>query len=198
MRIRQEENEALRLLKKHLPHYMGLVSSDKPDLIDYEKSLGVEVVCAVNETIEKQEAHFYKNLNGKGKHEVPKKSSAEFERFGLRVASIKEDGQEASEKMYTLIRICGLEEKELLHRAISAKYTKEYQKLDSIDLYIFFRHMCRRAMTKDDFDALLQTAHNCEAEHGKVFRKIMIDFYSDLVILDLECNSVCEITDYGD
>lgn len=198
MRIRQEEDEALRLLKKHLPDYMGLVSSDKPDLIDYGKSLGVEVVRAVNEKIEQQKAYFYKNLKGKSNHEIQKESLAELGRFGLKIACIKDDVQEASEKMHTLIRIFGLEEKELLHRAIRAKYIKDYEKLDSIDIYIFFRQICRCTMTKDDINTLFQTAHNCEAKYGKVFKKIMIDFYSELVVMDLENNSVYEITNYGD
>ena len=198
MRVRQEEQEALRLLKKHFPQYSKLTHSDKPDLINCEKSLGVEVTCAVDPKIEKQTAYFYENLKGHSKDEARLRSVSQVEKCGLDIVCIKDGEEETTERMYGLVRVFDLKEKELLHQAIRTKYTKKYQKLDSIDLYLFFRHMCRGALSEDDLKKLMQTAHDCEIEHGKVFEKIMIDFYSVLVVIDLEHNCIDEITNYGD
>lgn len=198
MKIRTEESEALRLLKKHFPRYSGLVYSDKPDLIDCEKSLGVEITRAVNPEIEKQTVFFWENLKGKRKDEVLECSVSQVEKCGLGIVCIKDGVQDPAERMYGLSRVFGLEEIILLHKAICAKYAKKYQNLDSVDLYVFFRHMCRGAFAETDFSALLQTAHDCEKEHGKVFKKIMIDFYSVLVVMDLEHDCMEEVEDYGD
>ena len=198
MRVRQEELEALRLMKKHFPQYKNLISSDKPDLVDLATSIGVEITRAVNPEIEKQESYFYDHLKGKTKAEVCQHSIAEVENCGLDIVCIKDDEQETTERMYGLVRVFGLEEKDLLYQAVRTKYTKKYQKLDSIDLYLFFRHMCRNGLSEDDLKNLIQTAYDCEKEHGKVFGKIMIDFYSVLVVIDLKHNRVHEITNYGD
>ena len=198
MRVREEEREALRLLKKHFPQYSELTHSDKPDLIDCEKSLGIEVTRAVDAEIEKQTTYFYDNLKGKSKDEARSRSISQVEKCGLDIVCIKDGEQEPTERMYGLVRVFGLEEKRLLHKAIRAKYAKKYQNLDSIDLYVFFRHMCRGAFIETDFRTLLQTAHDCETKHGKVFKKIMVDFYSVLVVMDIEHDCVEEVKDYGD
>lgn len=196
--MREEEREALRLLKKHFPQYSELTHSDRPDLIDCEKSLGVEVTRAVDAEIEKQKAYFYDNLKGKSKDEVRSRSVSQVEKCGLDIVCIKDGEQETTERMYGLVRVFGPEEKRLLYKGIRAKYAKKYQRLDSIDLYLFFRHMCRGAFAETDFSALLQTVHDCEIKYGKVFKKIMIDFYSVLVVMDLEHDCIKEVEDYGD
>lgn len=198
MRTRAEEETALRLLKKHFPQYSGLIIQDKPDLIDCEKSLGIEVTRAVNPEIEKQTAYFYDELKGKSKDEVKSSSIAKVEKSGLDIVCFKDDGQKNAEQMYGLVRVFGDKEKELLHDAICMKYAKKYQNLYDINLYIFFRHMCRGALIEYDFEKLFQTAHSCETKYGKVFKKIMIDFYSVLVVMDLEHDCVEEVMNYGD
>ena len=198
MRVREDEHEALRLLHKHFPRFGRLEKSERPDWVDYESSLGVEVTQAVNQTVKEQEEYFHKNLKGKSKEAICPQSISRVEKCGLAIVSIKNGEQENTERMYGLVRVFGVEEKELLRKAICSKYAKQYQKLESIDLYVFFRHMCRGAFAETDFNALLQTAHDCEIKYGKVFKKIMIDLYSVLIILDLEHDRVEEVMNYGD
>ena len=51
---------------------------------------------------------------------------------GLDIVSIKDGEQEDAERMYGLVRVFGVEEKRLLHKAICAKYAKKYQELKQI------------------------------------------------------------------
>lgn len=193
MRERQSEQRALELLKKHFQEYKGLVSSDKPDLIDRDNSIGVEVTSALNPKVEEREVHFAEKMKSRDKSEFAPREIAEVEKYGLRIVSKKnsEDGN-----MLGLVRVFGLEELEQVHIAIKKKYKKKYEELDRIDLYIFFRQICRKAISDSKIKSLFCTAYNCEKEHGKVFRKIMIDFYGVLLIMDLENNCVEELTDY--
>ena len=63
-------------------------------------------------------------------------------------------------------------------------------------MYIFFRHISYQSFTKNDIQALFETAHVGEGIHGTVFRKIMIDFWSDLLVLDIAENLVSLVSDY--
>ena len=197
MRFRREEIVALEHLKRHFPQYSGLVWFDKPDLIDTEKSVGVEVVCAVNPEVKKQESYFCNKLKGRPLKIVSKMSTEQFKKNSMTICAPCEDELGNDALMYTVIRIFDSTEKKLLHRTIQNKYTKKYPQLNSIDLYIFFRHMCREIFKTDEFYELIKTAHICEEKYGKIFKKIMIDFFSELVILDLEHDCVTEISNYG-
>ena len=57
MIMRENECEALLLLKKHFPRFGRLEKSEQPDWVDYEKSVGVEVTQAVNQTVKEQEEY---------------------------------------------------------------------------------------------------------------------------------------------
>ena len=195
MKVREEENEALRLLKKHFPEYQGLGSSETPDWIDRENSIGVEVTRALNPCVREREVHFVDKMKDKRRDEFTSRDMEKLEQFGLSVVC---DDHYMEEKIVGLVRVFGMEEHEQLHIAIRKKYEIQYTKLDRIDLYIYFRHVFREGFAASELDRLFDTIYQCQEKHGKVFRKIMIDFYSVLLVLDVERGSVEEIKNYGE
>ena len=196
-KVREEEEEALRLLKKYFPEYQGLELKDKPDLIDWKNSIGVEVTRALNPCVKEREVHFVNKMKDKRRDEFTSQDMAKLERFGL---SIVCDDHSMEEKIVGLVRVFGMEEHDQLHIAIRKKYEIQiqYAQLDRIDLYIYFRHVFREGFAASELDRLFDTIYQCQEKHGKVFRKIMIDFYSVLLVLDVERGSVEEIKNYGE
>lgn len=191
IRIREEELLALELLKKHFPQYSGLELSDKPDLVDLENSIGVEVTSASNPKVREREAFYWKKLHGRNIKNFTKTQINLGEEYGLSLLHTKNDGE-----IFSLARTFGAEEQELLHKAIVEKYQKTYQQLNQIDLYIFFRQYCAEGFSYDDLQGLFQTAHQCEKKYSEAFGKIMVDFYSKLLTLDIRNNSIKVIIDY--
>ena len=196
-RVREEEGEALRLLKKYFPEYQGLKSGDKPDLIDLENSIGVEVTRALNPCVREREVHFVEKMKEKRRDAVTPRDMEKLEQFGL---SIVCDDHSMEKKIVGLVRVFGMEEHDQLHIAIQKKYEIQiqYAQLDRIDLYIYFRHVFREGFAASELNRLFNTIHQCQEKYGKVFRKIMIDFYSVLLVLDVERGSVEEIKNYGE
>ena len=193
MRERYEEIEALTLLKKHFPTYRGLDLFDKPDLIDKQNSIGVEVTMALNPNVEEREKYFIKHLKNHNRQEVTVAQLEKVEQYGLSIVSADDTWEFDGGKMLGLVRVFGMEEHEQLHNAINKKFTKKYAKLERIDLYIFFRHVCRAGLSDAEIERLFCTAYRCQKEHGAIFENIMIDFYSTLLILDLKNHEMQEI-----
>ena len=191
-KVRKEEELALELLKKHFLEYNGLKLSDKPDLVDIENSIGVEVTSASNPKVREREAFYWKELHGKKIQDIGKAQQNQGEEYGLSLVYIKKDGE-----IFSLARMYGAEEKELLPNAIKKKYSKKYQGLKKLDLYIFFRHFFIEGFSNTDLQGLFQTIHQCEKQYGKVFSRIMVDFYSKLLVLDVSNDSIKVHTEYN-
>lgn len=198
MRDRYSEQLALTLLKKHFAEYQGLELSDKPDLIDEQNSIGVEVTRAINSTVEEREAYFSKHMKNRRKNEFTTKQIENVEQCGLGIVCENSFDEADDEKMLGLVRVFGIEEYEQLHCAIRNKHAKKYVELDRIDLYIYFRQVCPSGLSDFEINKIFQTVYECEKKYGQVFSKIMIDFHSVLKILDLKNKSVKEINDYGE
>lgn len=196
MRQRPSEQRALELLKQHFQEYNGLVSSEKPDLIDRDKSIGVEVTSALNPKVEEREVYFYKEMKGKHKSSFTAQEIETVEQHGLKIVSCAGFNGTCEEKMLGLVRVFGTEELDQLHTAIRNKYKKEYERVDRLDLYIFFRQICAEGISDFEIIRLFETAHKCEEKYGAVFQKIMIDFYEVLLVMDVQRNSTEKITDY--
>lgn len=190
-KVRKEEELALELLKKHFLEYNGLKLSDKPDLVDIENSIGVEVTSASNPKVREREAFYWKELHGKNIQNFNKAQINKVEKCGLYLNN-ENDG-----KIFSLARMYGAEEKELLPNAIKKKYSKKYQGLKKLDLYIFFRHFFIEGFSNTDLQGLFQTIHQCEKQYGKVFSRIMVDFYSKLLVLDVSNDSIKVHTEYN-
>ena len=190
--VREEELVALELLKKHFPQYSGLKLSDKPDLVDIDNSIGVEVTSASNPKVRERETFYCKELHGKKIQDIGKAQQNQGEEYGLSLVYTKNDGE-----IFSLARMYGAEEKELLPNAIKKKYSKKYQGLKKLDLYIFFRHFFVECFSKTDLQELFSMIHQCEKHYGKVFGKIMVDFYSKLLVLDISNDSIKVFTDYN-
>ena len=193
MRERYEENLALSLLKKHFLIYKDLKLSDKPDLVDERDSIGVEVTMALNPNVEEREKYFEKHLKNRELSEVSIEQLKTVEQYGLSIVSEKYTREMDDGKVLGLVRVFGNEELELLHKAIRKKYAKKYAKLEEIDLYIFFRHVCGACLNASEIERLFCTAYKCQEENGTIFENIMIDFYSTMVILDLKNHECREI-----
>lgn len=194
MNDKYSEQLALSLLKKHFLEYQGLELLDKPDLIDVQNSIGVEVTRAINPTVEERENHFSKHMKNQSKNEFTAKQIENVEQCGIGIVCDEANG----DKMLGLVRVFGMEEHELLHCAIMKKYAKKYSELDRIDLYVYFRQVCPSGLSDSEINKIFQTVCECEKKYGQVFSKIMIDFHSVLKILDLKNKSVKEINDYGE
>ncbi|MBE5745296.1 MAG: hypothetical protein E7355_04085 [Clostridiales bacterium] len=192
-KIREEELQALTLLKKYFYEYRELVLSDKPDLVDMENSIGVEITTAVNQNVAEREAFYRNKMNDKNIRGFSKVDIQKFEQYGLSLVHEKGNG-----RIFGLSRMFGTEEKELIFKAIEKKYKKQYQPLKILDLYIFFRQFFIEGISKDDLQGLFQNIHQYENIYGKIFDKIMIDFYSELLILDVNNDSVRVITNYNE
>ncbi len=188
--VRLEEVEAKKVLEKLFLEYKKLEIDDKPDLIDYSSGIGVEVTRAVSRQVEKYYGDFKKRLKNRSHESVP-------EKYLLG----------AKEKRVNIIctddfRICGLyrivpkEEIKLLNERIREKYNKKYKCLKTKDLYIFFRQCFIECLSAKDIESMFTIAHECEKENGKVFRKIFIDFYDKLLILDIVTNTMETIVNY--
>ena len=193
MRERYEEKLALSLLKKHFSIYKGLNLSDKPDLIDEKCSIGVEVTRALNPSVEEREKYFEKKLNNRDRSEVEIDQIEKVEQYGLSIVSANDTWDSNGGKMLGLTRVFGIEEYEQLHNAIRKKYTKKYEKLKRIDLYIFFRHVCRDGLDDSDIERIFCTAYKCQEESCTIFENIMIDFCSTLLVFDLKNHEMKEI-----
>ena len=193
MSDRYEEQLALSLLQKHFPIYRELELSDRPDLIDNQRSLGVEVTMALNPHVEEREKYFEKHLKNRNRQEVSVAQLEKVEQYGLSIVDSADALGDTCGIMLGLIRVFGMEEHEQLHNAIKKKYTKKYANLERIDLYIFFRHVCRAGMSEAEIEKLFRTAYKCQEEYGKIFDNIMIDFYDVLLILDLKDHEMKEI-----
>ena len=192
MRVRETEQLALTLLKKHFPEYSGLTLSDKPDLIDPQKSIGVEVTRALNPKVEQRLRHVEEKMKNRDITEFSDEQIKKVEQFGLHIVC-KEQPEEEKDKIVGMIRVFGLEENEQLYIAIRKKYSKQYTKLKRLDLYVYFRHICEGSWGTAEKEKVFSTAYECQKQHGEVFENIMIDFYSVLLIFDLKKHEIKEI-----
>ena len=176
MKKREEELVALDILRKNFVQYQGLekLEEERPDLKDLRNSIGVEVTRAVNQDVGNIISCM--NKNSKNYKKTPRPEAIE---------RAKQEGvvynDEGIEGFY---RLFGEKEINLLHKCIEQKYAKQYQGLNTIDLYIFFRQYFLECLTDDNMQSLFNTIENCERKYGKVFTKIIIDFDSKLLVLD--------------
>ena len=187
------ELRALMLLSSLFPEYQNLQKNDKPDLVDFERSIGVEVTDAVSKDIMQGESYYQKHLKNEEFESCSKESIKKLKKVGLKPTYQKSENGIRFGKPIGLLRVFGIEELDLLHEAIKNKYSKKYKDLRSLDLYILFSQMCLSSINDREFEKLLCTAHECEKTYGIVFQKIMIDFIGDIEILNLKNDKITSL-----
>ena len=84
--IRPYESYALNVLKNIWnDEFKHLKLSDRPDLLDDTKQLGIEVVCPFVEKEMMLDSYFYNELKGKKLDEIPSKGLEKFRKFSREV-----------------------------------------------------------------------------------------------------------------
>ena len=115
--------------------FNNLKSSDKPDLIDDSRRMGIEVIHPIDERHMQLEAYYQKFLSGKKLSEIPEMGLEKFRENLYDVMISQDDGIiHAYRKPYEAFDI------ELLYRAIDKKYEKlnkkHYLHVNHVSLYL--------------------------------------------------------------
>lgn len=189
----RDEIWAITVLSNTFCEYRTLKKSEKPDFIDRDNSIGVEVTSAVNKEVMYNQSFYFNNLKNVEYEEDLGDSIKKIEKNGLKVTYFKDDQGRKYGKPVGLLRVFGEKEFSLLYETIQKKYSKKYEKLNKLDLYILFSQCCRAPINDNEFKKLLITAHECEKTFGKIFSNIFIDFSGDLVMLDLLTDEIIDV-----
>jgi hypothetical protein len=76
------EHYALLVLSDYSERYVNLQHSDRPDLVDYDKSIGVEVTTVDYENIPKVADYYNEKLKGHTKNEINSRGLSIFNQNG--------------------------------------------------------------------------------------------------------------------
>lgn len=154
----------------------GLEKSERPDWVDYENRIGMEVVQAIDGKYLEEKKHFSNKIAWKKLDDLLPEEKRSIKRYQGRIFTEKELGisndSTAASHSYTMYgetaKLYDAVKKKL---ALINKEQNGYQKLHHIFLYV----LCDTAVTYDDVRELFKFIHAEQERYCERFSGVFID-----------------------
>ena len=175
-KLRAEYRAKNTLMELFPDEFDGLEKSERPDWVDYENRIGMEVVQAIDGKYREEKKHFSNKIAGKKLDNLSQKDMRSIKRYQGRIFTEKELGisndSTVASHSYTMYgeidRLYDAVKKKL---ALINKEQNGYQKLRHIFLYV----LCDTVVTYDDVKELFKFIHAEQQGYSERFSGVFID-----------------------
>ena len=186
------EMRALHTLRIVFPDEFGnLILSDKPDLVDDDRKMGVEVVHPANPKEMEFSAYFYKNFENKHIDQVPKKGLKKFRENGYDVCL-----NEQSKIIHSYKHSCQPFDIQIIFDAINHKVDKlnkmEYRYSSNISLYLEMSCCGFEFANLKIAKQLLDYTNNLQRDKRLQYKEIFFDCLFPFFRCNIEKNEITE------